>query len=283
MEVLHTQRSRRQHRLTAVTFIALFFSQILANGPDVPMDLMKELASMESTSAVLERYGGASALYPVGGSEPEAVPVMICIGNRPCENTPTRSNVRKGGPSRISLQMPQAVDNTPLAENAGCAPTETVIEMPKPNASVVIYPLGTKVKRCSGICGHNNLLCRPTKTQTFIRKGLILVYREGKLVPVGHQNFTLEDHLACSCDCFQKQTDCHAHQRYEANNCRCVCKQDLAQSCGPQRIWDSKTCQCKCPNVCSTCPFGMYFDHSYQCACVAPQGRMDQRSPGRRN
>jgi len=246
-----------------------------APGPDIPMHLLKELAQIQSTEGVLRRFGGASTLYPVGMADPQALAVQIHVGSGSHNKMRTQPQ---------PYQYSALVDNVPLAENAGCAPTETVIEMPKVNSSVAIHPLGTKVMRCAGICGHSSLQCRPTKTQTFIRKGLILVYKGGNLVPTGHQNFTLENHIACTCDCLQKATDCNTKQRYEGHNCKCVCgnQADMA-SCGPHRVWDYKECRCKCPNVCSTCPFGMYFDDTYNCACVSPQQSRGRHVQGRRN
>ncbi|GAV05246.1 hypothetical protein RvY_15409 [Ramazzottius varieornatus] len=249
----------------------------------IPQHLLNELASISDINQVFRRYGA-----PLNGPEPEVQPMTICVG--PVDKCKKTSSSRMAsGPwmsnSELKPQVSylQAAPTTqesgpPLALNAGCSPTETVIEMPKTDSSVVVYPPGTKVKRCSGVCGHSNLLCKPTKTTKLIRKGLVLKYENGNLVPVEYQNFSLEEHTACSCDCLEKPADCLSLiQTYDSNNCKCTCKnQSMANSCGLHQMWDAKECRCKCPSHCGTrsCPFGMVFDDSY-CSCI---GAMASRS-----
>ncbi|XP_055333097.1 balbiani ring protein 3-like [Paramacrobiotus metropolitanus] len=248
--------------------------------PVNPIDALKELALM-SFDEVVQKYGTNAAIAP---NEPQPLAVSLQIGSG--RHYTRRPNDPGSGLFRMAEAISyypgsQPVEEVPVAENPGCMPRETVIEMPNQNSAQVVYPAGTKVKRCTGVCGHSNLLCQSTSSRTVQRKGLILVYKSGKLSPSGYQTFNLTEDLSCGCRCSQSPDECKPNQKYEPSNCKCMCRNhDDSVMCGPHRVWDHVECKCKCPKTCRACVSGTQFD-DYLCSCV-PTGSRAVR-PGRRN
>ncbi|XP_077290147.1 vascular endothelial growth factor A-like [Arctopsyche grandis] len=159
----------------------------------------------------------------------------------------------------------------PFAKSANCMPELTVVPLfPEgtENSGVFHLPSCTRVLRCGGCCNNALLSCEPTD----IGRKQFRIYELTQNGNSPHYkkfiNVTLEEHLKCKCDCTIKEKDCKGHQVYNANECRCVCRDIQAElRCSNQndRYWNSSTCSCECIEL-SECSTGTYFDDQ-SCSC----------------
>ncbi|VVC33744.1 Vascular endothelial growth factor, heparin-binding domain,Cystine-knot cytokine,PDGF/VEGF domain [Cinara cedri] len=134
--------------------------------------------------------------------------------------------------------------------------------------SLYYSPPCTRVKRCGGCCGSNLVSCQPTKVEmlnfqvTILQYNETFAFKEKKIV-------TVEQHVACKCDCTIKEQDCNFSQVYNAKECRCVCNnfedQDKCDEKRDIKMWDSESCSCQCMEV-QECTSGFKFNYN-TCSC----------------
>ena len=71
-------------------------------------------------------------------------------------------------------------------------------------------------------------------------------------------------HETCKCVCRLNSAVCNNEQIWNADKCRCECKEDLSnkRTCDKGLIWNPSNCKCKCDKSCGT---GEYLDYK---SCV---------------
>merc|ERR1711970_550630 len=94
-----------------------------------------------------------------------------------------------------------------------------------------------------------------------------------------------EEHLACECQCRIQETDCIETQRYDPQNCMCMCtnvSRDEKMKCDASgtHYWDHSSCACKCI-IQTPCSYSQYFnDATCQCVTDLYRTRFSGREPG---
>ncbi|XP_034483725.1 vascular endothelial growth factor C [Drosophila innubila] len=176
-----------------------------------------------------------------------------------------------------------AVRNAPPAS---CSPQPTIVELKPPTdgqggeqsggGNVYYSPACTRINRCNGCCGSTLISCQATETETLqlrVRK----VERSGASSKRGYAIVTVEQHLACKCDCRIKAEDCNTYQEYRKDLCRCECQNtDARDKCLEQsdhKYWDDANCTCAC-RYNQSCTTGTVFDET-QCKCTDPSTPRD--------
>uniref|UniRef100_A0AAG5DQW4 Platelet-derived growth factor (PDGF) family profile domain-containing protein n=1 Tax=Anopheles atroparvus TaxID=41427 RepID=A0AAG5DQW4_ANOAO len=162
-----------------------------------------------------------------------------------------------------------------LPTPASCEPETQLVSLRPENLTgtrYYFYPTCTRVKRCSGCCNTNQLVCEPVANRTILYKVTILEYRNGKRDRFSHLELVpVEEHVRCKCQCRVKDSDCNELQVYNPNNCRCECtnKDDRTQ-CTQERQtkqWNPDTCSCDCIPRTEECTSGSHYDRS-ACKCI---------------
>lgn len=158
---------------------------------------------------------------------------------------------------------------------AACEPQLTIIDAGTSETDAV-FPRCFKVPRCGGCCGPSDLLaCVPTNLtiKEFKRARVHLQARSSEDVSLKRtstlESIFVEVHEACECQCREVKTDCNPEKHvYEAEKCKCVCKNKSDQEdCGQhkEKIWDNKNCSCRCSSV-HKCSTGLIFSQK-TCRC----------------
>ncbi|XP_053667998.1 uncharacterized protein LOC128718394 [Anopheles marshallii] len=158
---------------------------------------------------------------------------------------------------------------------ASCEPDSQLVSLRPENLTsprFYFYPSCTRVKRCSGCCNTNQLVCEPVANRTIIYKVNILEYRSGKRDKFSHLELVpVEEHVRCKCQCRVKEWHCTEKQVYNPNNCRCECtnKEDRNRCLQDRQIkqWNPNTCTCDCLPRNEECTSGSHFDRS-ACKCL---------------
>ncbi|XP_052900189.1 uncharacterized protein LOC128306654 isoform X2 [Anopheles moucheti] len=158
---------------------------------------------------------------------------------------------------------------------ASCEPDSQLVSLRPENLTsprFYFYPSCTRVKRCSGCCNTNQLVCEPVANRTIIYKVNILEYRSGKRDKFSHLELVpVEEHVRCKCQCRVKEWHCTDKQVYNPNNCRCECtnKEDRNRCLQDRQIkqWNPNTCTCDCLPRNEECTSGSHFDRS-ACKCL---------------
>ena len=153
-------------------------------------------------------------------------------------------------------------------EQAICKPDLKVIKLdnePGFNGNEIYFPKCIRVPRCGGCCDlSERMTCVPVKTSfKEMRRARIRSSNAG--FRASSQLVKVEIHDECKCVCKIKASDClNPLHDYEHQLCQCVCKNSLEEAAcheaGHFRLWDFKTCSCKCryPKHCSS---GFRFNH----------------------
>uniref|UniRef100_A0A182M748 Platelet-derived growth factor (PDGF) family profile domain-containing protein n=1 Tax=Anopheles culicifacies TaxID=139723 RepID=A0A182M748_9DIPT len=158
---------------------------------------------------------------------------------------------------------------------ASCEPDSQLVSLRPENLTnprYYFYPSCTRVKRCSGCCNTNQLVCEPVANRTILYKVNILEYRSGKRDKFSHLELVpIEEHVRCKCQCRIKEWHCTEQQTYNPNNCRCECtnkeeRNDCLQE-RQQKQWNPDTCTCDCLPRNEECTSGSHYDRS-ACKCV---------------
>ncbi|XP_053678881.1 vascular endothelial growth factor A isoform X2 [Anopheles nili] len=158
---------------------------------------------------------------------------------------------------------------------ASCEPDSQLVSLRPENLTgsrYYFYPTCTRVKRCSGCCNTNQLVCEAVVNRTILFKVTILEYRSGKKDRFSHLELVpVEEHVRCKCQCRVKESHCTERQIYNPNNCRCECtnKEDRNQ-CLQERLlkqWNPNTCSCDCLPRTEECTSGSHYDRS-ACKCL---------------
>uniref|UniRef100_A0A182NVH4 Platelet-derived growth factor (PDGF) family profile domain-containing protein n=1 Tax=Anopheles dirus TaxID=7168 RepID=A0A182NVH4_9DIPT len=158
---------------------------------------------------------------------------------------------------------------------AACEPESQLVSLRPENLTgtrFYYYPTCTRVKRCSGCCNTNQLVCEPVANRTILYKVAILEYRSGKKDRFSHRELVpVEEHMRCKCQCRVKESDCTERQLYNPNNCRCECtnKEDRNRCLQERQLkqWNPSTCSCDCLPRNEECTSGSHYDRS-ACKCL---------------
>ncbi|KAH8387376.1 hypothetical protein KR093_006699 [Drosophila rubida] len=175
-------------------------------------------------------------------------------------------------------QFKRSADQPPLAMPAICSPQPTIVELTvaqeaeQTGGNVRYSPACTRVNRCSGCCGSTLIACQPTVTEALQMRVRKLGSKKKEYVIV-----TVEQHVACKCDCRIRAEDCNTYQEYRKDLCRCECQNtDARDKCLEQsenKYWDDANCTCAC-RYNQSCTTGTIFDES-QCKCTDPSAPSD--------
>ncbi|XP_049298827.1 uncharacterized protein LOC125771775 isoform X4 [Anopheles funestus] len=158
---------------------------------------------------------------------------------------------------------------------AACEPDSQLVSLRPENLTssrYYYYPSCTRVKRCSGCCNTNQLVCEPVANRTILYKVNILEYRSGKRDKFSHFDLVpVEEHVRCKCQCRVKEWHCTERQVYNPNNCRCECtnKEDRNRCLQERQLkqWNPNTCTCDCLPRNEECTSGSHYDRS-ACKCL---------------
>ncbi|XP_035918596.1 uncharacterized protein LOC118516820 isoform X2 [Anopheles stephensi] len=157
---------------------------------------------------------------------------------------------------------------------ASCEPESQLVSLRPENLTnprYYFYPSCTRVKRCSGCCNTNQLVCEPVANRTILYKVTILEYRSGKKDRFSHRELVpVEEHVRCKCQCRVKEWHCTERQVYNPNNCRCDCtNREDRNRCveEPLKQWNPNTCTCDCLPRNEECTSGSHYDRS-ACKCL---------------
>ncbi|XP_011167172.1 uncharacterized protein LOC105201033 [Solenopsis invicta] len=203
----------------------------------IPLDLANRLNSIDTVEQFME------LLHGVPENEKKGVS--------------TFAN-RFGGEERSNAVMP-----TP----AKCMPELQLVSLKlDDDPSTFVFPLCTRIKRCSGCCVSPLLSCQPTATE--MRNFEVIVTSVNDLNYRGRRIVPLEEHTKCKCDCKAREEHCNERQHYEPHNCKCACNNiDEEEKCksNDMKIWNSTLCTCSCENI-EPCTTGYYFNPN-TCRC----------------
>ncbi|GAB0095765.1 hypothetical protein DMENIID0001_111860 [Sergentomyia squamirostris] len=146
----------------------------------------------------------------------------------------------------------------------------SLIPKDAPNdASIVYYPECTRIKQCGGCCARL-LSCQPIETETLTFTILKSQYTGGNRMMLKEKiPVIVEQHTKCKCGCAVKEEHCNRNQKYESNQCKCICTNLEDQSkCLKEdlKIWDTVSCTCRCRES-KSCTTGSYFDEN-NCQCL---------------
>ena len=97
---------------------------------------------------------------------------------------------------------------------------------------------------------------------------------DGGSTPNECSTVSVEEHVACGCDCSTSVDDCSDNQRFVPRECRCVCSDTASKlSCQSQgKYWDDLSCSCLClpRSRWTACSTGYAFNPSIDtCTCVS--------------
>lgn len=159
-----------------------------------------------------------------------------------------------------------------LGEFATCQTEMQTVQLTKPNNLAAMYwPQCVRVKRCGGCCTSEMLACQPVQKSQINITVMQLRYNvqaPDALESEGLRVLSLEQHDRCACRCKQQPEDCEPNvHEYRESECKCMCiNHNEARLCrGPQKIWDSQDCLCKCRNA-RQCSTGYFFNVA-SCRC----------------
>uniref|UniRef100_A0A182PQ57 Platelet-derived growth factor (PDGF) family profile domain-containing protein n=1 Tax=Anopheles epiroticus TaxID=199890 RepID=A0A182PQ57_9DIPT len=170
---------------------------------------------------------------------------------------------------------------------ASCEPDLELVSLRPENlgAKYYHYPSCTRVKRCSGCCNTNQLVCEPVANRTILYKVSIVEYRQNKKDRFSHLELVpVEEHVRCKCQCRVKEWHCNERQVYNPNNCRCEClnkeERNVCAQESSEKQWNPTNCSCDCLPRNEECTSGTHYDRS-ACKCL-PVSRESHTTPARR-
>ncbi|KAK8758404.1 hypothetical protein V5799_003966 [Amblyomma americanum] len=138
--------------------------------------------------------------------------------------------------------------------------------LPPGPPEVLRLPRLVEIERCEGSCHQRGRSCRPVAARVIAVQVVRVNVTSGKPQAQCAEEH-LERHEKCTCMCELDKSHCTSQQVFVESICACHCP-DLAEMhlCnGPDRRWDSATCQCTClEGECST---GFHFSKK-ECRCV---------------
>ena len=126
----------------------------------------------------------------------------------------------------------------------------------------VFYPLNVKINKCSGSCNTINdpmaKLCVPD----IVKDMNLKVFNVMSII---NETRKVIWHETCKFVCRLTSTICNNKQDWNANKCKCECKEDLVSKlvCDKGYMWNPSTCECECDNFCD---IGQYLDCK-NCVC----------------
>ncbi|XP_077487657.1 vascular endothelial growth factor A-like [Amblyomma americanum] len=147
-----------------------------------------------------------------------------------------------------------------------CRPRKRLVQLPPGPPEVLRLPRLVEIERCEGSCHQRGRSCRPVAARVIAVQVVRVNVTSGKPQAQCAEEH-LERHEKCTCMCELDKSHCTSQQVFVESICACHCP-DLAEMhlCnGPDRRWDSATCQCTClEGECST---GFHFSKK-ECRCV---------------
>ncbi|XP_014483487.1 PREDICTED: vascular endothelial growth factor A-like [Dinoponera quadriceps] len=152
-----------------------------------------------------------------------------------------------------------------LVSRTSCIPEMQHVDLNvDKDPSIVVFPPCARIKRCGGCCSSSLLSCQPTATKIRNFEVSVSTLKGGI-----RRNVSLEEHVTCRCDCKLKEKDCNEKQKYDPDNCMCVCEntdeEDKCRQNKDMRIWNPHLCVCSCKKF-EECNSDQYFDTKI-CRC----------------
>ncbi|KAH8397974.1 hypothetical protein KR222_007606 [Zaprionus bogoriensis] len=228
----------------------------------MPGKVRTQRETNDAAAVVDERAEVTSCCQGAAAAEPVTLSLELSnVTESSGESSSSKAGVHNATPAICSPQ-PTIVELKPLTEGEGGDQT----------AGTVYYsPACTRINRCSGCCGSTLISCQPTQVETLqlrVRK----TERFGATSKRSSPIITVEQHLACKCDCHIKAEDCNAYQEYRKDLCRCECQntnaRDKCLEHSELKFWDDANCNCACRYI-QSCTTGTIFDEG-QCKCIDP-------------
>ena len=126
------------------------------------------------------------------------------------------------------------------------------------NNEPVFYSFSIKVNKCSRSCNNINDPYAKWCVPDVIKK---INFKVFNLMSFTNQIKHIEWHEPCKCECRLDASVCNNKQRWNKDNCRCECREELSdkQSCDKGFIWNPSNCNCECD-------IGEYLDYR-NCKC----------------
>ncbi|KAH8276644.1 hypothetical protein KR044_001092 [Drosophila immigrans] len=235
----------------------------------------RQAATTDDGAVTDETSDSTSCCHGAAAAAAEPVTLSLDLSNVTTDYTDVEDK------SSSREQFKRSADQPPLASPASCSPQPTIVELSvgqdaeQTGGNVRYAPACTRVNRCSGCCGSTLIACQPTVTEA-------LQMRVRKLDGSNSKKkvyviVTVEQHVACKCDCRIRAEDCNTYQEYRKDLCRCECQNtDARDKCLEQsenKYWDDANCTCAC-RYNQSCTTGTIFDES-QCKCTDPSAPSD--------
>lgn len=126
---------------------------------------------------------------------------------------------------------------------ANCKPEFRSVRIPRNDSTHIYQPSCVRINQCGGCCANDLLECQPTET-TPVAVTVYVSHKKGKFL--GERVITIQSHTKCSCQCKIKPSDCKANHEYNADECRCNCKDELMKDkCSEMgSSWLPNECKC---------------------------------------
>ncbi|XP_064081678.1 balbiani ring protein 3-like [Macrobrachium nipponense] len=123
-------------------------------------------------------------------------------------------------------------------------PTERFVHVPVPDGFEYIMPSTVQVKRCDGYCWMMNRACLPTKIEKKMVKVQATRMAPNMVTAMECPVVEVDEHVSCGCECMTSKEDCSENQEFDDKSCSCMCKEDLREMCGGDKMWSSERCLC---------------------------------------
>ena len=130
------------------------------------------------------------------------------------------------------------------------------------NNETVFYPFNIKVNKCSGSCNNINDPYIKSCVPNVVKNKNVKVFNS---ISFTNQTKHIEWHEICECNCRLDASVCNNKQRWNEDDCRCECREELndKQSCDKGFIWNPSNCNCECDE---SCRIREYLDYK-NCKC----------------
>lgn len=127
------------------------------------------------------------------------------------------------------------------------------------------FPLVIELYRCGGACGNSRF--NATSRRCVKKEAVTLqIFAFDELAQV-NETLQFENHTKCGCECKDNGTSCSITQKWDPNQCKCVCDPDAGDRCPEFHRFNPSTCQCQCE---LSCPERRRSLNTTSCSCYCP-------------
>ncbi|XP_066924350.1 uncharacterized protein [Clytia hemisphaerica] len=143
--------------------------------------------------------------------------------------------------------------------NAECMPRETVVSIDSPRYA--LKPSKVLLHRCDG--SFDDLT--PALKSCVKNESVTLNVKVQNIFMLTNEIVELENHTTCKQQCVFDGSQCNKNQKWDAENCLCVCDHNKRFQCPEHHIWEPNLCQCVCNRA---CPFKRHYLDQEDCTCT---------------